>query len=125
VLRSIFTMPALEDVPVLIVAGKSDSPTAIGAHELLAKLDLVDLVFRPSRRSRRNATADAELGSEMTESTPWFAWELSEGLRGTSGIGGHAYRCVAVSGLTGDGIQEGLEWLAEFLTLNARTVESL
>jgi hypothetical protein len=130
-LRSIFTMPALDETPVLIVSSKSDSPECLSAHELLAKLDLVDLVLRPPRSNRRSAVSGAAISipdspaGETTERTPWFAWGLSEGLRGTSGIGGRAYRCVAASGVTGDGVREGLEWLAEFLSLNARTVEAL
>lgn len=130
-LRGIFSNQALAAVPVLIVANRSDMmESALSAHEMLAKLDLVDLVLRPpvgSARVRINAAAGGgdTAAEELEAATPWFGWELTEALRGTSGIGGRAYRCVAASGYTGDGIAVGLEWLAEFLSLNARAVETL
>ena len=144
-LRALLCNPALAEAPVLIVAAKSDAEGALSAQGLLAALDLADLAVAaaaasasssPLTGARQREGDGASLVSPSSNAATthttvappipsWLTWEMSETLRGTSGIAGHAYRCVAASGYTGDGIREGLEWLAEFVALNPRAIETL
>lgn len=154
VLRSLFLLPSLKHVPILIVANKCDVEGARDAAVMQEELRLLDLALMerayddedagcscaaagvangaaPCQSStvggRPRAVAERGRLSHLHQQSPppRQCDVIPEGVQFCSGIGSHVFRLARVSALRDDGVADAFEWLIDFLSANPRHVEEI
>ena len=95
--------PSLGDVPIAICANKRDKDNSMPSIQLIKQLDI-----------------DAMIKQHPLVSKPPHYRNPA-----TSRDAYRLYRPFDVSALSGDGIREGVNWLVDYLKVNARLVETI